>query len=150
MPRGGRRSGTPGKTYPNRTDMHKPEFKGQPQGAAKAQAEVQASGSPGSAPGPSAPPAAPPGPAAGSLGAFNRPSDRPEEPITAGLSTGPGPGPDALGLGPQGKPEDVDMRDMAIYLPTLEMLASQPGASMATKTFVRRLRGQLPPPAQGT
>lgn len=153
MPRGGRRSGTPGKPYPNRTDMHKPaveQLKGQQYGAKKEQLAVAASGGappgPGSAPGPTAGPAAPPGPAAGSLGAFNRPSERPSEPVTAGLPTGPGPGPEALGLNKQ-KPEDADLAEMAIYLPTLELLASQPGASLATKQFVRRLRGAMPPPS---
>lgn len=45
--------------------------------------------------GPPMPPAAP-GPAPGSLGAFGRPSDRPNEPTTHGLPTGPGGGPEVL------------------------------------------------------
>lgn len=35
--------------------------------------------------------------APGGLGAFDRPSERPDEEVTAGLPIGPGPGPEALG-----------------------------------------------------
>jgi hypothetical protein len=43
------------------------------------------------------PPAAPPPPVLpGSLGAFDRPSERAGEPVTAGMPTGPGPGPEVL------------------------------------------------------
>lgn len=35
----------------------------------------------------------------GEMGALDRPTERPGEPVTAGLPSGPGPGPEALGLG---------------------------------------------------
>lgn len=146
MPRGGKRSGKPGGLYPNRSDLRGPgtpdipkqEFQGQPYGAATQQAQAQQV----------APVAAPPMPAPGSLGAFNRPTERPDEPITAGLPSGPGPGPEVLGaLGEE--PDQGELRDMAVYLPMLEMLASLPDSTMATRNFVRRLRGAVPPQNQG-
>ncbi len=154
MARGGRRKGEPGKPYPNRSDLRGPgtpdipkNFTGQPYGAAQQQQQAQAAapaGPPQGAPGPAAALGPPPVPA-GSLGAFNRASERPGEPITAGLPSGPGPGPEALGLREQGNEEDVDLTAVARYLPTLELLASLPGASISTRNFVRRLRGSVPP-----
>jgi hypothetical protein len=47
--------------------------------------------------------------APGTLGAFNRPTERPLEPITAGVSVGPGPGPAAAGI-----PTQMDQRRTAI------------------------------------
>ncbi len=65
---------------------------------------------------PQAPPAAPPGspglgsppsqaPAPGSLGNFLGPTQRPGEPVTAGIPLGPGPGPEALTMN-QARPSD--------------------------------------------
>ena len=68
---------------------------------------------------------------------FGRPSDRPDEPVTAGIPTGVQP---AVAPGP-----DPDVLAMARYLPTLERLASMPNASISTRAFVRRLRSMLPP-----
>lgn len=117
MPRGGRRQGKPGQAYPNRSDLPTaPDpgagtFKGQPYGAAKAQAQVQASGAP---PGVASPPvAAPPGPVPGSFGAFNRPTERPGEPVTAGVDVGPGPGSEVLGM--QGPTDPVSLQLRALY-----------------------------------
>lgn len=122
MPRGGRRSGKPGKSYPNRTDLPTaPDpgagtFKGQPYGAATAQAAVAASGGAGAPPGgPPAASGAPPGPMIppGAGGAFNRPTERPGEPLTQGVPIGPGAGPEALGL--QGKNDAVSLQLRALY-----------------------------------
>jgi hypothetical protein len=119
MPRGGRRQGKPGQAYPNRSDLPTaPDpgagtFKGQPYGAATAQAQVQGAIPPssgGSAPGQMAGPS---GPAPGSFGAFNRPTERPKEPITAGLDIGPGPGSEVLGLSP--KTDAVALQLRALY-----------------------------------
>lgn len=38
-------------------------------------------------------------PTPGAFGSLTRPTERPDEPITAGLPSGPGPGPEALLLG---------------------------------------------------
>lgn len=156
MPRGGRRRGTTGKQYPNRSDLRGPgtpdipkSFQGQPYGTAVQQEQAQSVapasppvGPPGGGGGVS-PPTVPPG----GFGAFTRGSERPDEPITAGLKSGPGPGPEALGMH-AGDPEDADLRDMALYLPTLEYLAGMPGSSRATRNFVRRLKGAITPEVQ--
>lgn len=159
MPRGGKRRGTTGKQYPNRSDLRGPgtpdipkSFQGQPYGAATQQEQAQAA-----APvGPSSPPGGPPGGGGGvsppvvppgGLGDFRRASEYPDRPITHGLSTGPGAGPEILGMH-GGNPEDADLRDMAIYLPALEHLAGMPGASVATRNFVRRLKGSIPTEVQ--
>lgn len=110
--RGGRRQGTPGKSYTNRTDLqtHQPirTTPGQTYGVAGQQAQAQAqmplpSGGPNA--GPMAPqpagmgPALPglgAGPTPGSLGPLHAPTDRPNEPVTHGLPTGPGAGPEVL------------------------------------------------------
>lgn len=100
--RGGPRTGTPGKAYPQRTDLQQPvrTAPSQTYGDAAAQAQAQRAvplpqqpGPPAVGPmpqgGPQAAAAQPP------LDPFHRPSDRPGEPLTAGMATGPGPGPSA-------------------------------------------------------
>lgn len=67
------------------------------------------------------------------------PTDRPGEPVTAGVPVGPGPGAEVLGL-----PDESGVDDLAMWLPMLEFAASQPGASVQTRNFVRRLRGATP------
>lgn len=79
------------------------------------------------------------------LGAFNRPTDRPGEPLTTGIASGPGAGPEALAH--TNRP-DPDLEALRPYLPTLELLASQPNASPTARAFVRRVRGAMPPPQQ--
>ena len=105
-----------------------------------------------------APGSPPPGPAALAEAAFaaaqaapdigagllSGPSRRPNEPVTAGLSTGPGPGPEALGLQDQ---TDPDLVALAPYLPALELMANGPGATVQSRNLVRRLRAIVPPPA---
>lgn len=87
-------------------------------------------------PGAGAPPMMEPAP-------FNRPTERPGEPLTTGIAAGPGAGPEALAMNQRPDPELEQMRR---YLPTLELLASQPNASPTARMFVRRLRGMMPPP----
>ncbi len=67
---------------------------------------------------------------------LNAPSERVEEPWTHGLSVGPGAGPEALGM-------DVNpnREKLMAYLPTLELMASQPGSSAALRQLVRTVRG---------
>lgn len=128
MPRtrqGGDRSGTPGQAYPNRTDIQQqPSLParaapGQTYGKATQQLNAQKivpmapprvvlpppvappSGPPGAAPQLSAGAAPPsPGPAPGQLGDLHRPTERPNEPVTAGAPVGAGPGPEAIPQGP--------------------------------------------------
>lgn len=76
-------------------------------------------------------------PTAGLVG-FGEPSQMPDEPITAGAAVGAGPGLEALGLPNQ---PDEDMRKLVTYLPVLELMASQPGASHSARNLVRSLKG---------
>lgn len=95
MPRGGRRIGTPGKAYSNRSDLNKPvpmtAAPGQTYGQAGAQlaAQKQMPIAPQPVPTPGA--AAPPAVAPGSLGPLTAPTQRPDEPLTAGAPFGAGP-----------------------------------------------------------
>ena len=158
MPRGGKRTGSPGKTYSNRSDLNTNRSnvvpmmaaKGQQYGANKAQMDAQralpiapppapATAPPGGTAGPGAPPA--PGPAPMPITPLGAPTQRPGEPVTAGAPVGPGPGVEALGL-----PDENGVEALAMYLPMLEFIASQPGASSQTRNFVRRLRGAAPIP----
>lgn len=85
MPRGGVRNGTPGKAYGNRSDLTaaKPIPGGQYGEMAQQQQVIDAG------PGTTTPPGPPPvGP--GGLGAFDRPTERPAEPLTHGAPFGPG------------------------------------------------------------
>lgn len=92
--------------YPNRTDLSNPAKKvakmapkGQTYGKASAQLQAQSQVPMASGdittpqPGPVQPVVSP-----GSLGAFDRPTDRPAEPLTAGAPFGSGPTPAQLGM----------------------------------------------------
>ena len=159
--RGGRRQGTPGKAYGQRTDLNmnrQAVATGPSQGYGQRAAQERAqqavplaaapptpTGAPAGGPGAGAPPAA--FPPAGSFGPLDRPTDRPDEPVTAGAPIGPGPGPEALSFtGAAGQPRDPDLESLRPYLPTLELLASMPNTSPTARNFVRRLRGSMPPP----
>jgi len=88
------------KQYSNRSDLRNPAAKmaktavpGQAYGEAGAQLASQsvvpmAGAAPSAAPAPAPSPVMP-----GSLGSLSRPTDRPDEPLTAGASFGPGPTP---------------------------------------------------------
>lgn len=159
MPRkgkGGKRQGSTGKNYPNRTDMANGPRKlpldnaGLPYGQATALNRAQqgtpnlqqpvpampgaaAVGQAQIAPPVSALPTGPPPPA------LNDPTQNPNEPVTSGIDMGPGVGSSALGI-----PSDPGIEDMRPWLPALEIISSLPGASMTTKNFVRKIRSAMP------
>lgn len=84
--------------------------------------------------------AMPVGPDPSTLTPFGAPSERPTEPISAGLPTGAGPG------SPWGAPSGLTQEEQArlrSYLPVLIFQASQPEASPQLKQYVRKLRGEL-------
>jgi hypothetical protein len=120
---GGPRGGTPGQSYPNRTDIAaQPSLParaatGQTYGKAQSQLEAQRavpmapprvtlpsavpSPAPAAGPGVGASPSPMPGPPPqnmppGMFGDHERPTERPGEPVTAGAAMGPGPGQEAL------------------------------------------------------
>lgn len=71
--------------------------------------------------------------------AFGAPTMQPDTPVTAGAASGPGPGPEALGLPVQ---EDQDLKALQAYLPVFEHMANQPGASSSMRNLVRDLKGR--------
>lgn len=77
-------------------------------------------------------------------GTLTGPTRRPNEPPTAGLPLGPGPGPEAVP--PVGRPAiSSDALLFARYLPAFELLASAPSSTSQMRQMVRRLRSQIPP-----
>ena len=108
MPRrkkqGGARQGTPGRAYGNRSDLNGPktmEFVGQQYGSrarqVAAQTEVPASFTPPTQQAAQeAAQQAPAGPPPGEVVDLFAPTQRPDEPLTAGAPFGAGPGPEVL------------------------------------------------------
>ena len=104
MARGGRRGGTKGGAYPNRSDLRSGPLPvtaptGLPYGdraklvAAQRQIPMGTPAPPAAAPGATPPPQ---GPVPGSLPGLSAPTQRPDEPVTHGLPMGPGAGPEVL------------------------------------------------------
>lgn len=125
MPRGGRRNGTPGTNYSNRTDLAVPAqaATGQQYGKATAQLASQrqlpmarpaTDAVPTAAPAPSGPPAAPM-PQPGSLTPLDAPTSRPGEPLTAGMAVGGGAGAEANPFSQVGSEDDAIMAIRAAY-----------------------------------
>jgi hypothetical protein len=108
------------------------EYRSIQQGAPIQKVEAPTAGAPGGAPqaGPLPP-------------ALDAPTGRPDEPVTAGVDVGAGPGSDALGLFDPSKMAADDIRYALKYLPTLQyMIDSNPRANPATRALVRYLRAQ--------
>lgn len=85
-----------------------------------------------------------PKPAMPSVTGLGAPSGRPDEPITAGISRGPGAGPEALGRQSFADQKLADLQALADYLPQFERYANTPDASNMMKSFVKYLRSQTP------
>lgn len=133
MARGGRRAGTRGQGYANRSDLRAALPLNAPTGLpyGDRQKLISAQQAVPMAPAPTPGPAAPtPPPAAAGPGPtpvpgaqpLLRPTERPNEPVTAGLPTGPGPGPEALG--PLSKPSGG-----STVAGLLQTLAASPNAT---------------------
>lgn len=75
---------------------------------------------------------------------LGQPSSRPDEPLTAGMPIGAGAGPESANLIYNAPTTDPDLMTLAGYVPTLELLAMQPGTTEATRNLIRRLRGGAP------
>jgi hypothetical protein len=70
------------------------------------------------------------------------PTRRPDEPVTAGVDAGPGPGSEVLGLK---TPTDVTLEDLtklSQYMPLMMQYADSPQSSGTMKAFVKYLRSQ--------
>jgi hypothetical protein len=73
---------------------------------------------------------------------LNAPSRRPDEPVTAGVDAGPGPGREVLGIK---SPTDAQLEDLARiakYMPLMMQFADSPQSSGTMKAFVKYLRSQ--------
>lgn len=116
MPRGGRRQGTPGRGYANRTDLMQDYDQEQPTAATGGME-------------------APPMPSAGENvpGLFDE-TAYPDEPITAGLSVGPGPGPDR-------DTRQEETQNLRRWLPLLELYIDQPDTPNSVRNLFRFIRG---------
>ncbi len=112
MPRGGKRQGTPGKGYSNRTDLTStPDM-------SMNTAATGGIAAPASAPQQPAPQRMLPSPAIGAdeVPNLSDPSMRPGEPVTAGLSIGLGAGPEAVGPLPPSPSDPVRQAVQALML----------------------------------
>jgi hypothetical protein len=70
-------------------------------------------------------------------------TQRPEEPFTAGLSSGEGPGPESLMGTPEYIMNQEDIQKIAFTYGILMRAAEQPGASQATRELARKVRSML-------
>lgn len=85
-------------------------------------------------------PAAPPvNTRANAVVPFSAPTQRPDEPVTAGAAMGPGPGPEALGISPQ-QVEQADASNISKNLPFLEFVANLPDANQGSRMYVNLLK----------
>lgn len=81
------------------------------------------------------------GPDLSSIVPLGAPTQRPDEPITAGLSGGPGAGPAVPNRPSPLTPQQAER--LRSYLPVLIVLASRDDADPNTKQLVRQLRAEL-------
>jgi hypothetical protein len=109
---------------PNRSDLRNPAqkiakaaAKGQTYGEASEQMRAQQAVPMGSAPTDVQPQRVTPG----SLGAFNRPTERPDEPVTAGASFGPGRTPTSSFAPPTQDPVVMELRALYSAYPSDEL-----------------------------
>lgn len=72
---------------------------------------------------------------------LSEPTMRPDEPVTHGSPSGPGGGPEAIGLSASNAGQSkLDAQQLAAYLPALIERANQPGVPTSFVRFVRYLR----------
>lgn len=73
---------------------------------------------------------------------LNAPSRRPQEPVTAGVDAGPGPGREILGLKSPIDSQVEDLSKLAKYMPLLIQFADSSQSSGTMKAFIKYLRSQ--------
>lgn len=74
---------------------------------------------------------------AGRVVGLDQPTQQPGTPVTDGAALGAGAGMEALGLPDQ---KQADLESIVPYLPVLEFMANQPGASWAMRNVVRKAK----------
>lgn len=72
---------------------------------------------------------------------LGEPSQRPDEPVTSGASSGPGPGAESLGISDPGNTASIQY--LRNQLPTLELMAAMPQSSDVFRQYVRRVRAMV-------
>jgi hypothetical protein len=78
------------------------------------------------------------GDAASRVVPMDAPTGQPNVPVTAGAASGAGPGQEALNLPDQ---QSEDLQRLNDYMPVLEFMANQPGASWAMRNYLRQVKG---------
>ena len=73
---------------------------------------------------------------------LNAPTQRPSEPVTAGVDAGPGPGREVLGIKSAADKQVEELTGIAKYMPLLQAFADSPQSSGTTRAFVKYLRSQ--------
>jgi hypothetical protein len=122
MPRGGKRQGTPGKGYTNRTDMLT-NYDQEKDTAATGGMEAPPMEAP-----------APPGMTPDDVPGIDAPTNYPGEPVTAGLMRGPGDG-------PQRDTRMEETQNLRQYLPLIEMYLDNPDTPPSVMALFRYIRG---------
>lgn len=80
--------------------------------------------------------------ALGSGGLFDE-TTAPDEPVTAGASMGPGPGPESLIPAPDRLNEQLEAEELRYAYPLILRLATMPRATTATKILAQRVRAAM-------
>lgn len=73
---------------------------------------------------------------------LSAPTQRPSEPVTAGVDAGPGPGREILGLKTPIDTQLQDLSKLSKYMPLMMQFADSPESSGTMKAFVKYLRSQ--------
>jgi len=73
---------------------------------------------------------------------LNAPTQRPVEPVTAGVDAGPGGGREILGMKSPVDAQLEDLTKLGKYLPLMMQFADSPQSSGTMKAFVKYLRSQ--------
>lgn len=75
---------------------------------------------------------------------LNDPTQRPNEPITAGIGMGAGPGPEGLLPSPNQLTQRLTAQELRRIYPLIYRLATLPNATTETKILAQRIRANLP------
>lgn len=127
MPRGGKRQGTPGKAYSNRTDMAT-DYNMEAGSPASGGLEAPSAGK--------EPPNLPVYP--DQIPNLTDPTSRPNEPITDGLGLGPGRGREAL---TNYDPRKMEAQALKRWLPLMEPTMRDPETPDSVKMLIQYIRG---------
>lgn len=117
MPRGGKRQGTPGTAYSNRTDLMTNYDQAKPSAGTGGMQMPPLSIYPEDTPN------------------LTDPTNRPGEPVTAGLISGPGPGPT------NSDPRLEETRNLKKWLPLIEPFLDSPEVPNSVRSLVKYIKG---------